>query len=100
MNKDNAKDYLPLVQALAEGEVIQFNSNTWHESHWIDVERLLDSNPAQSYRIKPEPREIWVNRYPDGRETSAFSSRQDAVADAAIDGDGTAKQICYREVIE
>lgn len=97
MNKHNAKDYLPLVQALAEGKVIQFNANTWTEPHWIDVDRLLDSNPAQGYRIKPEPREIWVNHYPNGMNAGNYESRLDAYDHRAND---TAVQVHYREVIE
>lgn len=98
MNKDNAKDYLPLVQALAEGRVIQFNCNTWTEPKWIDVERVLDSNPANCYRIKPEPREIWSNRYPDGSESATkFTSEKAAML---ATNDPKATQVCYREVIE
>lgn len=57
MNRDNAKDYLPLVQALAEGKVIQlqYGNGTWHK-----VEDPSFDLPVDQYRIKPEPREIWV----------------------------------------
>ena len=62
MNKDNAKDYLPLVQALAEGKTIQ--QRTWtdvNQWEWRDADEvdLFRYNPSD-YRIKPEPREIWV----------------------------------------
>lgn len=53
MNKDNAKDYLPLVQALAEGKTIQLNSG----HGWEDVDYLAPfSYEAERYRVKPEPR--------------------------------------------
>lgn len=52
MNKDNAKDYLPLVQALAEGKTIQYYSpttNKWHD----EVTVVFNHRPCR-YRIKPE----------------------------------------------
>lgn len=62
MNKDNAKDYLPLVQALADGKVIQGYFEI--EEVWRDIAEPRFDAPASQYRIKPEPREIWVNEYP------------------------------------
>lgn len=52
MNKDNAKEYLPLVQALAEGKTIQYYSpttNKWHDEVAVD----FNHRPCR-YRIKPE----------------------------------------------
>ena len=65
MNKNNAKDYLPIIQALAEGKTIQVNIGVCAENgcvdKWIDVmsELSFTEKPSQ-YRIKPEPRVIWV----------------------------------------
>lgn len=56
MNKDNAKDYLPLVQALADGKVIQVFAC---ERGWRDEAFPSFSMPANDYRIKPESRELW-----------------------------------------
>lgn len=95
MNKDNAKDYLPLVQALADGKVVQYK---WADGKWRDGEELSFESELEHYRIKPEPREIWANRFPDGYETSAcFISK--AQAWAARSGN-EAVQVRYREVIE
>lgn len=52
MNKDNAKDYLPLVQALAEGKTIQYYSTT--TSKWVDDDDFTFCLPPTGYRIKPE----------------------------------------------
>ena len=57
MNKDNAREYLPLVQALAEGKTIQCRQVP---GGWTDMDRLNFNAPPNEYRIKPEPREIWV----------------------------------------
>jgi hypothetical protein len=56
MNKENAHQYLPLVQALADGKMIQIRMN----AGWMDVAYAVDIRwdlPPESYRIKPEPRE-------------------------------------------
>jgi len=58
MNKDNARDYLPLVQALAEGKTIEFlNSN----AQWEDCEYPSFNQMPVRYRIKPEPKKIHLN---------------------------------------
>ena len=53
MDKNNAKDYMPFVQALAEGKTIQ----VWSEcaSSWNDMKYNInfDSDP-ENYRIKPD----------------------------------------------
>lgn len=93
MNKENAKDYLPLVQALAEGKAIQVRgSNGWNELANYDF-----TSPPDHYRIKPEPREVWVNYYP-GRDISVGCYQtKELAAKWAADG---AIQTLHREVIE
>jgi hypothetical protein len=64
MNASNAKDYLPLVQALAEGKQIQIQK--MDGSAWFNPDtEILFQLPANQYRIKPEPREFWIINYPD-----------------------------------
>lgn len=52
MNRQQAKEILPLVQALAEGKIIEVKSKS--STEWIET-----SNPRldkyHDYRIKPEP---------------------------------------------
>lgn len=97
MNKDNAKDYLPLVQALAEGKVIQVNVcfDSGIEK-WVDSGDVEFYHPAAAYRIKPEPREIWRNRFPNGIECGTFYSQEEARQGSA----GEVQHVRYREVIE
>ena len=53
MNAQNAKDYLPLVQAMAEGKMIEVKNGL---GMWVDCpEPSFGGNP-KFYRIKPEPR--------------------------------------------
>lgn len=98
MNKDNAKDYLPLVQALSEGKVIQYKFQKSDNSYaWIDLESIVDfCTPAEFYRIKPEPREIWRNRFPNGIECGTFYSQEEARQLSV----GEVQHVRYREVIE
>lgn len=54
MNRQQAKDLLPIIQAFAEGKTIQSRfingSNTW----WDD--NNLSFGDGVEYRIKPEPK--------------------------------------------
>ena len=59
MNKDNAKDYLPLVQALADGKTIQYSASLISPA-WADREKPNFYSEPEYYRIKPEPRECWI----------------------------------------
>lgn len=95
MNKDNARDYLPLVQALAEGKVIQ--SRMFSCDPWKDCARPDFTMDPSNYRIKPEPREIWVNRYVDGYDSDRAYSSKEYAEDGIQDG---WRAVRYREVIE
>lgn len=53
MNKYDAHDYLPLVQALADGKTIQFKQSG---CEWEDTVSVHFNHSAKYYRIKPEPR--------------------------------------------
>jgi hypothetical protein len=58
MNRQNAHEYLPLVQAIADGKTVQVQGGdgNWYNSKLINI-------PAHRYRIKPEPRtfEMWLS---------------------------------------
>ncbi len=94
MNKDNAKDYLHLVQALVEGKTVQYRllGGKWSTGGDFDF-----SLPPDQYRIKPEPREIWVNEYPSG---TSVVHKSKAAADASVEPQGGGVTCHYREVIE
>lgn len=63
MNKENAHEYLPLVQALANGKTIQ-SSYTSDQHGWFDVDEVNFGSSHECYRIKPEPRtfELWLDK--------------------------------------
>lgn len=53
MNRQQAKEILPLVQALAEGKIIEVKSKS--STEWIETSNpILDK--YHDYRIKPEPK--------------------------------------------
>jgi hypothetical protein len=100
MNRENAKDYLPLVQALAEGRTIQYRGPI--TERWADCTYPDFSADPDQYRIKPEPREIWANRHPGIAEIfhlgrcQLFATKGEAERYASP-GE---VQVCYREVLE
>ena len=56
MTKEEVKELLPIMQAFAEGDEIQYRNNY---NEWIDVktgEGLCFTKPSSCYRIKPEPK--------------------------------------------
>lgn len=57
MNKDDASQYLPLVQALADGKTIQH----FDTANWNDISNPVFISSHDQYRIKPEPRE-WTGK--------------------------------------
>jgi hypothetical protein len=94
VNASNAKDYLTLVQALADGKVIQIRT---HDGQWVDLGTTVHFGDVPSeYRIKPEPREIWVNRK-DGYDSERHFHCEAEAKEFANPG---ATQHRYREVLE
>ena len=77
MTKENAAQCLPLVQALAEGKVIEYNTGTNEYPEWIDLESTSFDDKPEYYRIKPEPREWWIVEFLVSG-SSVFRSKEDA----------------------
>lgn len=54
MNRQEAKELLPIIQAFAEGKIVQFKNAF---GNWIDCcDGLLFNYPPKDYRIKQEPK--------------------------------------------
>ena len=62
MNRQEAKKLLPIIQAFAEGKIVQFKNAF---GNWIDCcDGLLFNYPPKDYRIKPEPKyRPFANKY-------------------------------------
>ena len=54
MTREEAKELLPIIQAFAEGKVIQCKSSINNE--WRDFEEPVFNGLPDNYRIKPEPK--------------------------------------------
>ena len=51
MNANNAKEFLPLVQALSEGKTIEYRRSKDHE--WEGMNDVSFVSDAENYRIEP-----------------------------------------------
>jgi len=67
MNRERARELLPIIQAFADGKDIQFHNIS--ADRWLDCADegdVLFDRPPKFYRVKPEPLECWVNVYTEG----------------------------------
>ena len=53
MTREEAKELLPLIKALAEGKTIQLKRDT---NIWVDIKNPAFNMKPSDYRIKPEPK--------------------------------------------
>lgn len=53
MDRQQAKELLPVIQAFAEGRPIEFKDSY---GKWVVGETLAFNWPLKNYRIKPEPK--------------------------------------------
>lgn len=91
MNKNDAAQYLPLVQALADGKVIQYRV---HGGGWVDDDHPAFTSLPCCYRIKPEPREIFFVEFSNGNH-GPYATREIAEQNYP-----RSKVVRYREVLE
>lgn len=97
MNRDRAKELLPIIQAFAGGEVIQRKKyeikitqsiisssgggscKFGHYSDWVDVQEgdFLFHDDKTEYRIKPKIKEYWLVECSDDWD-QFFSSKEEA----------------------
>lgn len=52
MNRQQAKELLPIIQAFAEGKIIEFRNKSFKE--WVEIENPSFDPSITNYRIKPE----------------------------------------------
>jgi len=80
MTPEKARELLPIIQAYAEGEPIQecdAGLNNWRDC--IDEPEF--ENECLEFRIKPEPKVIYVNELCDGNKVG-FDTTDGAKAHA------------------
>ena len=88
---------IEILKAMKEGKKLQLKNSKgkWVDRH-PDTEMFMPDFCRMGYRIKPEPREIWVNVYPDGRCGEGHNSKREAEHVALA----RARTLRFREVIE
>lgn len=52
MNRNQAKELLPIIQAFSEGKTIEMKC----AESWIEIEDVCDFHSSSTFRIKPEPK--------------------------------------------
>lgn len=66
MNREQAKEKLPIILAFIEGKQIQTKNE--HTYEWVDIIGLNsffdNREPVSNYRVKPESREFWIEEAP------------------------------------
>ena len=71
MNRERARELVPIIEAFGNGWTIQFDDGDgWSDvdKSGLDVECFDDG--GLKYRIKPKPREFWIN--PDADDSDAI----------------------------
>lgn len=80
MNSSNAKQFLPLVQALADGKTLQyFIDGKWNDMNSNGV--IGFDGPPERYRIKPEPQLLYMVRHKIGRHNAAITTNHEVAKD-------------------
>ena len=80
MNRERAKELLPIIQAFAEGKEIQVYNKI--KGEWFDSSDIPSFSCGIDYRIKPEPKYVWLNIYGVGTSAFVFTSRSEADTNA------------------
>ena len=74
MNRDRARELLPIIQAFADGKGIQY---TRMNDPWTNLnDPGFDS--MGEYRIRPEPEVIYVNKCRNDIEVFKFKTEKEA----------------------
>lgn len=78
MNKQNAAQYLPLIQALIDGKQIQVKFDNCDA--WDSIDDFSFNYSPECYRIKPERKTItrWVNVYHNGLNCVVCNTKEEA----------------------
>lgn len=95
MIQEEAKDLWPLIKAWSEGKIVQFQGT---DGVWRDFNPDPDLSfnyPPDCYRLKPEPRRIFINRYPSGwgNPHPSFEKAKEKAKEAAGSAGGEAVEV-------
>ena len=92
---------IAVLQAAKEGKAIQYwaRCNRGTDENWGDAPNPIWNWATYDYRVKPEPRRIWLNWYPTKkcRSSVCYDSREEAASFAIHD---IAEQVEFAEVVK
>ena len=101
MTREQAKELLPVIQAFAEGKTVQVKAGIKLGGSWCDISTQgFSFDPLWQYRVKPEPRRIWKNRYGDYWGGGVFDSPEDARNAAELNCKATEIAVEFVEVVK
>jgi len=91
MDRKRAKELLPIIQAFADGKDVEFSNRDGDWESFVVGEDSFNLSFDNKWRIKPEPREWWLNT----RTAEAYVTKECAEKFALGE-----KIVHLREVIE
>jgi len=92
----NTKEMIEVMQAFEDGKEVQSRySESELGADWFEASDPCWDWDEFEYRIKPEPKEVWVNEY-DGLRPVAYLTKADANFSS---GEPTRTSVLYREVL-
>lgn len=98
MTRDEAREFVKVVQAYADGKEVE--GRTIGSVRWQPLDEPVFNCSVRQYRIKPEPREVWILQYGNGEISYvADKSREDA-EERLCAGASLERVLHFREVIE
>ena len=78
MNRDRALELLPIFEAYANGEEIEWRVAGGHVDEWLGEIDFADNTfDGFEYRIKPKPREFYVCSSYDNQDTKVAYETDD-----------------------
>ena len=61
MNREEAKKIWPVLKEFSEGKLMECAYKNETKGHWTEHTDEFFDYKDLTYRIKPEPREFWIN---------------------------------------
>lgn len=86
MNREQAATLLSnieFVKAFAEGKAVQFRVKG--SKRWSEVSSPDFQTRNMEYRIKPEPKQMYIVVHPDGRRFSSYDTDEYGKRESACD---------------
>lgn len=76
MNREDARKLLPIITAFANGAAVQVRAGNGEQ--WNTGEELSFGGAPEAYRIKPEPKTLFIVRNSVGSRVFSSESRTSA----------------------